>query len=151
MRNFIFLLVFLIGCQEVTLNKWQPKNLTDAKAIASSLDTSSEEEKKTLYKQYTGIVECLKNCDTCFTSLLEIEETMKRLQADYKYSSNPSFVKSLDLYLSSKGIMNNSDSKDIVDNVVDPNTQISRSELIDIMQTIADGARLALETKDESR
>lgn len=145
----LFLLLLIAGCDQVKSDNktWEPKNLTDAKEIAESLSSATEEEKRTVFKQYSGIAECLKNCDSCFTDLLDVQDTIERFHSDFNYENNEKAGEVLLSYLSSKGV--DDQNKNIVDKVENEGLEYSRSKLIEVMQTVADGARLSLETKNE--
>lgn len=151
MKKWLFIVLILAGCATQS-EKWSPKDFNSANQLATSMSSMNRTDKETIYKQYAGLVEVLKNCPKCIGNLNDLEDVVTKFHDDYAYSSegkqvfNDSFV----AFMSNNQIMDGMDSQDIVDTTVD-NTQISRQKLIDVFQTVADAARLSLEKDNESK
>lgn len=150
-KFFISLIIILsfIGCDKPVVDTWKPVNPIDSQVLADSMEDISEDELKDLYKRYVGIAEYSKNAKKSFQNTLDIEKAFEVFDTNYEWKAGKysEFDKAKTNFLNSRGYNTGEDGKDIVDQVVDEEKQISRSKVIEDMQTLADGARLALEQK----
>lgn len=140
------------GCEQknTPVDSWQPKNPTDSRVLSEAMSEVPTEKLRIIYVQYSGIVEYMRNANNSFKDTLAVEEAIQRFHSDYGYTSSefPTLSEKFEEFLTSKGLLNGEDSKEIVTNVSDPNTQISRAKLIEIMETVSDAARLTMDSKN---
>lgn len=148
----ISLAVFTIGCDNIKLDlsekpKEEVKSVysEDAKRIAATMAEVTEEDKKILYKQFSGMEQYLTNCKKPdLNSTLKIEVIIKKYHEDYEFKTNK--YKSYDEEFK-KFMLKYKTAKAIVDVVTDSNKEVSKNEIIADMKTLADAAKLSLETK----
>lgn len=144
------LLLSSVGCVQAPQETWQPINPTDSRVLADALNDVPRDDLEILYKQYSGISSYVKNSRKSFDSTLMVEKTISRFQSDYSYTPGryPKFSEAFEKYMESKGYATGDTSKLIVEQVSDPDKEIAKSKVIEDMQTVADGIRLAIENKN---
>lgn len=144
------LLLSSVGCVQAPEETWVPVNPTDSRVLAESLQDVDVRDLEVLYKQYSGLSSYMRNANKSIDSTLSLEKTISRFQSDYSYTPGryPRFSEAFEKYMSSRGYNTGDTSKSIVDRVSDPEKEIAKTKVIEDMQTVADGIRLAIENKN---
>lgn len=142
----ILFLTCVLGCSGTI----DPNYSEDAQTLAKAMEEVSENDLEIIYKQFSGLAQCLENCPNCLKDTLQVEEVIGRFQEDYGYSAGEyeDFADAFIELMEENGFKQGEESRNIVDKVKDSDKEVSRSDFIEVLQIVADGAKLALENKD---
>lgn len=159
--------MFVLGCNPVL----EPITVSssDVKAIAASMEDVSKEDAEVIYKQFAGIAAYVKHCKKTVKTTAQLEQIISKFHNDYSYEPGQyeEFDAAFKKFMKARGY---DKEKFIVERLTKLNSpeegkqsnpyeidgkivlleeevEITRSQLIDDMQTIADGAKLALSKK----
>lgn len=147
-RLYLFALLFIstCGCNIQNTPKTEVVAIDPiVQTIADSMSEVSKEDAALMYKQFAGLSQYMQHTKK-ITTIKEFNGLFIRFETDYGYTAGkyPSYTKAVKEFLTTQGYTT---SNLIVDSDTTADKQLSRTQVIKDMQTIADAAKVVMEKK----